>query len=295
MANIKNTLSYIMKGLIRKISPLIKNDKFYLSCLYFIIFRKRIDWGNPQCYNEKMQWFKLYDRNPLYTVMADKFLVKKYVADLIGEEHIVPLIGVWDRPEDIDWNALPDMFVMKCNHNSGGMIICKDKSVLDIPKAMDRLKKNLKKDYYLDGREWPYKNIPRKIIVEKYMDDGRKGELQDYKFWCFNGIPTYMYISNKGEEIYENFYDMDFNVVTINHGAERYSPEYKKPAQFEQMKYLATKLSHGIPFVRVDFFIVEGIVYFAEFTFYDWGGLKPFDDYATDVHIGNYIALPIRR
>ncbi|MBE6286824.1 MAG: glycosyl transferase [Mediterranea massiliensis] len=296
MAKNKYSFSYLAQGCLKKISPLIKDDKFYLSLRHRIAFSKKMDWENPLSYNEKMQWLKLYDRNPIYTIMADKFLVKEYVANLIGEEHVVPLIGVWDNPEDIDWDALPDKFAMKCNHNSGGgMIICKDKSKLQISKAMEGLRKGLKDDYYLRSREWPYRNIPRKIIAEKFMDDGRKGELQDYKIWCFNGVPTYMYVSNKGGRIYENFYDMDFNVADINHGSDRYEPEYKKPAQFEEMKQLATKLSQGLPFVRVDFFIVCGTVYFAEFTFYDWGGFRPFSDYVTDLKIGNFITLPEKR
>lgn len=269
----------------RKIS-----DKRYLSLLYLINFGKKPNLETPQSFNEKMNWLKLHDRRDIYTAMADKYAAKTYVAERIGSEYVVKNYGVYDRWEDIDFNLLPNQFVIKGTHDSGGAFVCKDKSTFDFNKAKQRIKHNLRINYFYPLREWPYKNIKPKIIVDQLLDDHSGRELRDYKFWCFNGTPTFMYITNKGKVIKENFYDMDFNPVSIDHGFERTIPEYEKPTSFEKMKELATQLSAGIPFVRVDFFNVEGKIYFGEFTFYDWGGMRPFQN-GWDEKIGQYIQL----
>lgn len=271
---------------------LIKDDKTYLSLVYRSRFKKKLNWDNPTTFNEKLQWLKLYNHKPIYALMADKYAVKRFVADTIGEEYVVPCLGVWDRAEDIDFDALPDQFVLKCNHNSGyGRCICKNKSEINYEEVRKGLKKSLKQNYYLPGRDKQYRDIPRKIIADKYLEDGTGNELRDYKFWCFNGKPIYMYCTNKGDNIYENFYDMDFNPVAIDHGFPRLETEISKPEEFDLMKQLATKLSKGIPFVRVDFFDVNHKVYFGEFTFFDWGGLRPFNG-EWDHILGNLIELP---
>ena len=189
-------------------------DERYLKLKYKNVFGRDLDLENPKTFNEKLQWLKLYNRKPEYTMMVDKYKVREYIAQTLREEYLIPLLGVWDDPDEIDFDALPDQFVLKCNHNSGlGMCICKDKSKLDIPKVKAELRKGLKQDYYLMGREWPYKDVPRKIIAEKYMvDDSNCGELTDYKFFCFNGVPKFMYISNdNSENATTDFFDMEFN------------------------------------------------------------------------------------
>lgn len=271
---------------------IIKDDKCYISFRYRILCHKRLNWDNPQTFNEKLQWLKLYGHKPEYVTMADKYAVKQYVADCIGEEYVVPLYGVWDDARDIDFEKLPNQFALKCNHNSGGgRCICSDKSKIDMEQVRKDIQKGLKSNYYLPGRDKQYRDIPKKIIAEKYLDDHTGSELRDYKFWCFNGEPIYMYCTNKGKSIYENFYDMDFNPVPINHGFPRLYPELERPQEFDLMKDLAKKLSQGIPFVRVDFFDIDHHVYFSEFTFFDWGGFKPFKD-GWDEKLGKLITLP---
>lgn len=270
----------------------IKNDERYLSLIYRMATHKKLNLKNPQTFNEKLQWLKLYDHHDIYTTMADKYAVKKYVANIIGEEYVVPCLGVWDNADDIDFNLLPDSFALKCTHNSGkGRCICKDKSKLDLDKVRKDIAEGLKEDYYLPGRDKQYRDITPKIIADMYLEDNTGSELRDYKWWCFNGEPKYMYCTNKGKHIYENFFDMDFHPVEINHNFPRLKPEMEKPAEFELMKGLAAKLSKGIPFVRVDFFDVNHHVYFGEFTFFDWGGLMPFSG-NWDMELGKLIVLP---
>lgn len=284
-----------MNNALAPIAQRILSDKLYLEVKYYSRFSRKIDWKNPLTFNEKLNWLKLYYHDTKLTTMADKYAVKELVSQIIGEEYVVPCYGVYKSIDEIDFPNLPDKFVIKATHDSSGALVCKDKSNLDIESVRAKYAKILKRNWYYSSREWVYKNIPPRIIVDKYLDDGRHGELQDYKFWCFNGEPTYMYITNKGASIFENFYDMDFNPVDIDHGFPRTNPEYEKPVGFELMKELAGKLSQGIPFVRVDFFDVAGKIYFGEFTFYDWAGLKPFANEKWDRELGNRIILPLKK
>lgn len=266
-------------------------DKLYVRLLYWIHVGGGINYSKPATFNQKMNWSKIYDRNPLYTELADKYKVKQYVKDRLGEKAVVPCYGVWKCFDNIDFANLPARFVLKCTHDSSGAIICRDKGTFDYDGAKKRVNRSLATNYYWTLREWPYKNIPHRIIADEFLDDGSGHELQDYKFWCFNGEPRVMYITNKGKHVYENFYDMDFRPLDINHGFERRQPEYLRPAGFELMKEYAAKLSEGMPFVRIDFFEVNGHVYFGEFTFYDWAGLKPFKTLEWDKEIGRWIKL----
>ena len=267
------------------IAPYI-SDYSYIQFLALLNFGKKFNLSNPQTFNEKMNWSKLYDRNPLYTMMADKYAVKQYVKDIIGEDFVVPCYGIWNHFDKIEFEKLPNQFVLKCTHDSSGVIICRDKANFDKRSAKEKIERCIRKNGYLGNREWVYKNIPHKIIADMLLDDGSGHELRDYKFWCFNGVPHVMYCTNKAQDIFENFYDMDFRPLNINHGFRRSVPEFEKPTKFELMKELAQKLSKGIPFVRVDFFQVNGKVYFGEFTFYDWGGMKPFKDLSWDLKLG---------
>ena len=289
--------SYLCQGLLKKISKYIKNDKLYLSLRHYVSFGKKMDWDNPKTYNEKQQWLKIYDRRPEYTIMADKYLVKDYIAKIIGEEYIIPTIGVWERPEDIDWDSLPNQFAMKCNHNSGtGMIICKDKSKLDIPKAIIGLHNGLNEDYFIINREWPYKDIPRRIIAEQFMADKKYGELRDYKFFCFDGEVKFLFIAtdrSKGDHaVCFDFFDADFNHLPFTHGHPNAKVTPKKPSLFEDMKRIASTLSKGIPSVRVDLYEINDKIYFGEMTFTHWGGFMPFAPPEWDSILGGYISLP---
>jgi hypothetical protein len=271
-------------------------DKMYLQLVYREKFGKKLNLKNPRTFNEKIQWLKLYDRKPIYTMMVDKYEVKSYVAKIIGQEHIIPTLGVWDSFEQIDFSSLPGQFVLKCTHDSGGLVICKDKSMLDIEAARRKINRSLSTNYYKWGREWPYKDVKPRIIAEEYMVDESGYELKDYKFFCFDGIPKAMFIAtDRGVENTEtkfDFYDMNFKHLPFTNGHENSQKELRCPDTFEEMKRLAGLLSRGIPHVRVDFYDINGIVYFGELTFAHWSGMVPFKPDEWDYIFGEWIKLP---
>lgn len=270
-------------------------DEQYLKLKYKSIFGKELNLDNPQTFNEKLQWLKLHNRKPEYTIMVDKYLAKQYIASRIGEEYVVPLLGVWDDPEDINFDALPNQFVLKCNHNSGvGMCICKDKSKLDIEKVKKELRKGLKEDYYLKFREWPYKDVPRKIIAEKYMEDAG-GELRDYKFYCFNGVMKFVMINsdrNTDKPTRADYFDRDFNWLDFTWGYSHAEVHPQKPEQFEKMVAIAEWLSKGLPHIRVDLYDCNGKIYFGELTFFDGSGFDKIEPLEWDYKIGDMLKLP---
>lgn len=273
------------------------SDRALLSLKFRMYMHRKLRWDNPQTFSEKVQWLKLYGRTPINTIMSDKYLVKDYITKKIGEQYVIPLLGVWDNPEEIDFDALPDRFVLKCNHNSGtGMYICKDKSKMDIEKVKKELKKGLKEDYFIGSREYAYKDIPHKIIAEEYMEDEKTQELRDYKFFCFNGEPKALFIASgrsKGEHsVTFDFFDMDFNHLPFTNGHPNSKTPIEKPVCFDEMKKLAAVLSEGMPHVRIDFYEVNGKVYFGEFTFSHWGGIMPFEPEEWDYTFGSWIKLP---
>lgn len=267
--------------IVRRLSPLLP-DKLYLTLLFHHYCGKWIDWKNPKGFNEKLQWLKVYNRKPEYTTMVDKVAVKAYVAQLIGEEYIIPTLGVWDDPEDIDFDALPDQFVLKCNHNSGvGLCICKDKSELDIEAVKSELRKGLKQDYYMLGREWPYKHVPRKILAEKYMVDETAGDynrcgLTDYKFTCFNGVADNVMVcidrASGDPKFY--FFDKCWNLLPLNKRGLETPLDFKLPCPpvIDKMFEIAGRLSEGIPYLRVDLYYINNLIYFGETTFFPQNG-----------------------
>ncbi len=268
-------------------------DRPYLEICYKIHIGKKLNLKNPKSFNEKLQWLKLYDRKPEYTKMVDKYEVKKYVADRIGEEYIIPTIGVWDKVEDIDFDKLPDQFVLKCTHDSGGLIICKDKSKLDIEEAKKKLKHFYNRKYFYLHREWPYKNVKPRIIAEKFMVDESGTELKDYKFFCFNGEPKALYIAtDRGIDTRFDFYDMEFHHMDFTNGHKNSDKSIKKPAGFDEMVKLSKILSKSMPHVRIDFYDINGKVYFGEITFYHMSGFAPFKPEKYDKMFGEWINLP---
>lgn len=272
-------------------------DKSFLQLKYLVAFGKRLNLKNPETFNEKQNWLKLYDRKDLYTIMVDKVAVKEYVSKIIGEDKIIPTIGVWNNPDEIDFNSLPNRFVIKCNHNSGlGMCICKDKSKLDLDKLKKELKKGLNQNYYCNNREWPYKNVPRKILAEEYMEDTTFHYLRDYKFFCFDGEVKALFIAtdrDKGEHnVKFDFFDSEFNHLPFTNGHPNADVLPEKPFCFEEMKRIASILSKGIPSVRVDLYEINGKVYFGELTFTHWGGFIPFVPEEWDYKFGSWIKLP---
>lgn len=272
------------------------SDETYLKLKFYALIGKKLDLKNPKTFNEKLQWLKLYDRKPEYTMMVDKYLVRDYIKEKLGEEYLIPLLGVWDDPDEIDFEKLPEQFVLKCNHNSGlGMYICKDKSQMDIEKVKSELRKGLSQDYYLTGREWPYKSVRPRIIAEQYMEDAKTSELRDYKFFCFNGevkcfkVDFDRFVSHRA-----NYYDTNGKLLPF--GEKVCPPDFEReiemPINLDLMLELAKKLSNGIPFVRVDFYEVNGKVYFGELTFYPASGFGPFIPEEWDFTLGSWISLP---
>lgn len=272
------------------------SDDTYLSMLYRIKMGKPLNLDAPQTYNEKIQWLKLYDRRPEYTMMVDKYAVKDYVEGIIGKEHIIPTLGVWDKFDEIDFEKLPNQFVLKCTHDSGGLVIVKDKSKLDITAARVNINHCLRHNYYWGLREWPYKDMKPRIIAEQYMVDESGTELKDYKFFCFDGEPKAMFIatdrSNPNEETKFDFFDMNFNHLPFTNGHPNATKTIEKPRGFEEMKELAAKLSKGIPHVRVDLYDINGHIYFGEMTFSHWSGFVPFVPSEWDTTFGRWIKLP---
>ena len=282
-------------GLYRKTS-----DEKFLKKAFKASFARKLNLNNPQTFNEKLQWLKLYNRNPLYTTLVDKYLVRDYIKANLGEEYLIPLLGVWDKAEDIDFDTLPNEFVLKCNHNSGlGMYICKDKNKLsetDIANIRKDLNKGIQENYYLRYREWPYKNVPRKIIAEKYMTDESGYELKDYKFFCFNGEVKALYVAcdrnKQNEETKFDFFDTEFNHLPFKNAHPNSTKAIKKPKSFEKMLEIATNLSKGFPHVRIDLYDINGKIYFGEFTFFHMSGLSPFEPEKWDYTFGQWLALP---
>ncbi len=273
------------------------SDKFLIKRAYKTYVGKKLNLKNPQTFNEKLQWLKLYDRKPQYITMVDKVAVKDYVADKIGEEYIIPTLGVYEKFDDIDFNSLPNQFVIKSTHDSGGLVICKDKSKFDINKARKKINWSQKRKYYYIHREWPYKNVKPRIIIEKYMKDKSGYELKDYKFLCFNGEVKCSFVcsdrfSEKG--LHVTFFDRDWKVMPF----ERKYPSVKngvpKPINYDIMLELAEKLSKNIPFVRVDFYEIDNRVYFGELTFYPGSGFEEFTPEEWDYKLGEWITLPKR-
>lgn len=302
MKLISNLLKYINDGNYRwYVNAMLgfhnkDSDEVYISKMFRYKLGYELDLKDPKTFNEKLQWLKLYDRKPIYTSMVDKIAAKEYVADLIGSEYIIPTLGVWENPEDIDFDSLPNRFVLKCNHNSGtGMYICKDKSKMDRKKVIKNLKKGLKEDKYIQWREWPYKNVPRRIIAEQYMEDGTLHDLRDYKWFCFNGIPKVLFIAterqNESIETKFDFFDENYKHLPFTNGHPNADTIPQKPTQFEEMKRLAGILSKGIPQLRVDFYEVNGHVYFGELTFSHWAGFMKFEPSEWDRLLGEMITL----
>lgn len=271
-------------------------DETILKIKYYFVMEKKLDLLKPKTFNEKLQWLKLYDRNPEYAKMVDKYEAKKYVSNIVGDEYVIQTLGIYNNFEEIDFDNLPNQFVIKPTHTSGNIFICKDKNKINYKELNKTINKWLKRKYYYIHREWAYKNVKPKIIIEKYMATEKQKELIDYKFFCFNGEPKFIYVSeglsnHKTAKI--SFADMNYKKT------EFYRKDYKpftnlppKPKNFEKMKELAKKLSKNIPFVRVDFYEIENKVFFSELTFYPCAGYIPFEPEKYDKILGDMLELP---
>lgn len=278
-------------------------DEEYLKKLFRLVLGRELDLTAPRTFNEKLQWLKLFDRDPIYTTLVDKYAVKEYVKNHFGPEYVVPTIGVWEDPDSIDFNALPDRFVLKCNHNSGdGVVVCRGKESLDAEKTRRKLRAALRQDFYSKVREWPYKDVPRKIICEEYLHDAFSSdgeeELRDYKFFCFNGKVRFFkidfdrFIGHKA-----NYFDREGKLLPF--GEVVCPPDYNRdipiPKELDEMIALAERIAGEHPFVRVDLYNTGGRIYFSEFTLYPNSGFGRFDPAEWDEILGGWLELPERK
>lgn len=272
------------------------SDERYLRFLWWVKTGKHLNLENPQTYNEKLQWLKLYDRKPLYTTIVDKVLVKEWVKEVLGDnKYIIPTLTVWENVNDMRTEGLPNKFVLKTNNgsSSAGVIVCKDKNKFDFELAKKKLNKAQHGSVWKDMREWPYKNIVPKVFAEEYLEDA-SGELTDYKFFCFDGEVKALFIGTErfSEEVKFDFFDSDFNHLDLYQVHPMSGRDIPKPENFEEMKALASKLSKGFPHVRVDLYNVKGKIYFGEITFYHHGGFAPFHPEKWNYEFGSWIKLP---
>ena len=275
------------------------SDENYLKHVYKAKFGKKLNLDSPVTYNEKLQWLKLYDRELIYSKMVDKYEVKEFVEKTVGREYVIKTLGIWDNFDDINFDDMPNQFVLKCTHDSGGIVICRDKSSFNIKAAKRVINKSLAVNYYYHSREWPYKEVKPRIIAEEFVEDSTTNELRDYKFFCFNGKVRAMFIATdrkyKNKETKFDFYDMDFKHLPFTNGHPNADLPPEKPSNFEKMVYLAERLSANIPHVRCDFYEVNGKVYFGELTFYHWGGFVPFVPEKWDYIFGSWLQLPEKK
>jgi len=273
-------------------------DEEYLKRFYHAKMGKTLDLEHPRTFNEKLQWLKLHDRNPRYQQLVDKIAVKEYIAECLSEEYVIPTLGVWKHFDDIDFDRLPDQFVLKCSHDSGGLVICTDKAKLDKAAAKEKIERSLRRNYYTFGREWPYNGIEPRILAEKYMCDGDhdKENLTDYKIFCFAGEPRYVMTvrdrsKGKGHSLHR-WYDTDWQLqdLDLDYRGETRQPE-ERPAQLDEMLRIARQLAKGIRHVRVDLYLIGGRIYFGEMTFYHQSGAEYFEPEEWDEKLGALIPL----
>lgn len=305
--------------LLLKVAKLVP-DKMFLSLLYRLVFRKPMNWRNPQGYNEKLQWLKLYDRRPEYEQMVDKYEAKRYIAERIGEKYVIPVLGLWYRVEDIDFDMLPDRFVLKTTHDSGTVLICKNKALFNRKAAMKVLRASLCRNYFYENREWPYKNLVPRIIAEPYLSDDptrpdavklhangalqQKYGLLDYKFMCFDGQVKCLFLDigvignawGHASEYYRSIFDRSFQQMPFRETRAHYPEQIEKPDCFEEMVSLAEQLSSGIPHLRVDMYCVDGQIKVGELTFFHGSGLSnKFDPEEWNDTLGSWICLPKKK
>lgn len=269
-------------------------DNLYLRFMFFIKLGKFLHLKKPKSFNEKLQWLKLYDKNPLYTVLVDKVEVKEYVRKIIGDQYVIPTLGVWDRASDIDFDNLPNQFVLKCNHDSGSISICLDKSSFNYSDAVNRLNVGLKSDYYFTGREWPYKHVNKRILAEKYLSPEDNTDLKDYKFFCFNGVVKFLKVDfDRHTNHKANYYDVNWNLLNFYETDFPSDPSavIHKPVSLIKMIELAEILSRGIPFIRIDFYEINERPYFGEMTFFPAAGFGKFSPGNADNEIGDMLNL----
>lgn len=287
---------YMGSVILHRFDRLIKNDALYLKMEYYFQTGRRLNLNNPKSYNEKLQWLKIHDRKPEYTQMVDKAGVKDYITKTIGEEYVIPTLGVWKHFDEIDFTTLPEKFVLKCTHDSGGLVICKDKKTLDKVSAKKKIEKCLKKNYFYGTREWPYKDVEPRIIAEPLLEQANGEEICDYKVMCFNGKAKLieLHMNRHSDHHTQDFYDVNWQKTEISQG-KGYGGcsdiEVPKPSCLDEMLQLSETLTKDMAHCRVDWYVVNGHLYFGELTFFDGSGFDLFDRYEDDLLLGSWINL----
>lgn len=278
----------------RQMSRFITSDKLFLKVYYRLGMQERLNLKNPQSFTQKIQWLKLHNTNPFYSILVDKYEVRKVVAEKIGSGYLIPLLGVWSTYDDINFDNLPEQFVLKTTHDSGSVIVCTAKSLFDKSATRNKLNKALKRNYFYCSREFPYKNAVPRIIAEEFMYDEHQKDLTDYKFFCFNGEPKILLlVTHIGSEKCNNYFDMDFNPLPFSTGFDRSKSEILQPSNLEEMVAVAKKLSSNLIHVRIDLYNINGKVYFGEYTFHHGGGLTKFIPSEWNKKLGDMIELPV--
>lgn len=269
-------------------------DELYLKWRYRRLFKRKLDLENPITFNEKMQWLKLYDRNPLYTQLVDKYEVKKYISEKVGKEYTLKTLGLWDSFEEIDFSKLPEQFVLKCTHDSGTVIICKDRKTFNVEEAKKKIEYSLKRNFFWEAREWPYKNVKPRIIAEEYLAGPDNTEVRDYKFLCLNGEAKFLLISSKDKKSGDrrvDLFDLEENVIKIDRSLTDYSDLPSFPIHFDKMKELSSYIAKDFPTIRVDFYESKVRIYIGELTFYNCGGFACTMDYEWDKILGEMLTI----
>lgn len=268
-------------------------DEIYLKMVYFGETGLKLNLDNPRRYNEKLQWLKLNDRRKEYNIFVDKYLVRSYISETIGEQYLIPIYGVYNTPDEIMWDKLPNKFVLKCTHGSGSNIICTNKEKLNIEEAIYNLNRWMGKSWYWFGREWPYKDINPRIICEQFLETSNGKLPTDYKVMCFNGVPKLIQVHiDRFQSTYTNdFYTVDWKKTSISQGVPNSNFEVPKPKNLELMLDISKFLSKGTFFVRIDFYELEGKLFFGEMTFYPTSGFTNFKNDEDDYKIGSWINL----
>ena len=284
------TIFYIQSRCPVKIVP----DRLFIKCAYRIHFGKPLNLNNPITYNEKLQWLKLYDRQKRYTTLVDKYAVRNYIENKLGKDYLVPLYGVWDSFDEIDFSELPNQFVLKCTHDSGGLVIVRDKALLNINSVREKLNHSLHTNYYLKGREWPYKNVKPRIICEQLLANDYES-IKDYKVFCFNGTARFTLVcSNRFSDIglCEDFYDNNWSHLDMKRpGVPNSYEDQRKPINFLKMIEIAELLSKGIPFLRVDFYEINDQLFIGELTLYPASGFEGFEPQELDTYYGSLLKI----
>ena len=300
LASFYEVVGYVVHkvhGFLIKITCPFVSDATFLRWRFKWRTGYQLDLDNPRTFNEKLQWLKLHDIHPEYSRMVDKAEAKNFVAERIGEEYIIPTLGVWDSAEEIDWDSLPERFVIKTTADSGGIFICKDRAAFNYSKVTGKLRRRLARKLYRKTKEYPYAGVRPRIIAEQYMEDESGYELKDYKFLCFDGEPKVLFVASdrqdKTVDTKFDFFDLDWNHLPVRNGHENSTADIPRPKNFEVMLELARKLSAGIPHVRVDFYNCDGRIYFGEMTFFHYSGMEPFDPPVWDRYLGDMLKLPV--